>query len=144
LQPWAWQSREFLREKLIGKVVIFRVEYTLDNGKRVGELWINDEDIRNTVVKNGWAAVPPRKDKEGNDRPVSKEDQVLVNCMSSFGFGFFLFPVQEEAKTKKVGIYRTPDAKSIRKVTYHDFSDQKKEATFFEKNKSSKRTGIWI
>lgn len=72
-----------MREKLVGKAVIFRVEYTMDNGKRVGEVWLGTEDIRDSVVTNGWASVPPRKDPQGNLRPVSKEEQVLLNRMLS-------------------------------------------------------------
>jgi endonuclease YncB( thermonuclease family) len=65
--------------------VIFRVEYQLDNGKRVGEVWLGTEDIRDSVVSNGWAAVPPRKaPQQGNPRPVSKEEQALLTRMNSF------------------------------------------------------------
>lgn len=129
-EHWAWQSREFLREKLVGKAVIFRVEYTMDNGKRVGEVWLGTEDIREAVVTNGWANVPPRKDQQGNLRPVSKEEQALLTRL-------------EEAKAKKIGIFREPvEGKSQRRIVYHDFSDQKKEATFFEKHKGAKRKAV--
>lgn len=70
-----------MREKLIGKAIVFRVEYTTENGRRFGEAWLGEEDIRTSVVKNGWANIPPRKDQQGNTRPVSKEDQALVTCM---------------------------------------------------------------
>jgi len=128
-EAWAWQSREFLREKLIGKAVVFRVEYTTDNGRRFGEAWLGEEDLRQSVVRQGWANVPPRKDAQGNLRPVSREDQALVT-------------LQEEAKAKSIGIYKPVTDASIRKINYHDFSDQKKENTFFEKNKNTKRKAI--
>jgi endonuclease YncB( thermonuclease family) len=128
-EAWAFQSREFLREKLIGKAIIFRVEYTTENGRRFGEAWLGEEDLRNSVVKNGWAAIPPRKDVQGNLRPVNKEDQALVT-------------LQEEAKAKAIGIFKPVTDASIRKVNYHDFSDQKKENAFFEKNKNTKKKAI--
>jgi staphylococcal nuclease domain-containing protein 1 len=128
-ENWAWQSREFLREKLIGKAVVFRVEYTTEGGKRNGEVWLGQEDIRQTVIKSGWATVPPRRDQQGNQRPVSKEDQALVN-------------LQEEAKGKGLGIYKKFDNSSVRKINYRDFSDQKKESVFFDKNKGQKKKAI--
>lgn len=49
---------------------------------------------------------------------------------------------QEEAKAKKIGIFRDAvEGKSQRRIVYHDFSDQKKEATFFEKHKGAKKKG---
>lgn len=32
-EPYAWDAREFLRKKLVGKEVAFRVEYKLPFGK---------------------------------------------------------------------------------------------------------------
>jgi hypothetical protein len=44
-----------------------------------------------------------------------------------------------------LGIFKEPvEGKSQRRVIYHDFSDQKKEATFFEKVKGVKKKGIVI
>ena len=79
-QNWAWQSREFLREKIIGKVVILRVEHTHEGGRRIGEAFLGEEDLRQTVVKNGWADVPRRRDQSGAEKPLSKEDERLIHC----------------------------------------------------------------
>lgn len=129
-EAWAWQSREFLREKLIGKAIVFRVEYTTENGRRFGEAWLGEEDLRTSVVKNGWANIPPRKDPQGNTRPVSKEDQALVTLL-------------EEAKAKSIGIFKpATDPSAVRRVNYHDFSDQKKENAFFEKVKNAKKKAV--
>jgi len=41
LQPYAWEAREFLRKKLIGKEVSFTVEYKAPGtGKEYGFLYI--------------------------------------------------------------------------------------------------------
>ena len=33
MQPYAWQSREWLRKKLVGKEVLFSVEYKVSSGR---------------------------------------------------------------------------------------------------------------
>ena len=40
-QPYAWESREFLRKMIIGKEVNFAVENTAPSGREYGQLWVN-------------------------------------------------------------------------------------------------------
>lgn len=40
LQPWAFQAREFLRKKLIGKEVCFTVETKTTSGREYGVVYL--------------------------------------------------------------------------------------------------------
>lgn len=40
LQPWAFQAREFLRKKLIGKEVCFTVEIKTNSGREYGMVYL--------------------------------------------------------------------------------------------------------
>ena len=41
LQPFAWEAREFLRKKLIGKEVLFSVEYKVPGtGREYGCIYL--------------------------------------------------------------------------------------------------------
>ena len=40
-QPYAWESREFLRKLVVGKEVNFVVDNTIPSGREYGQLWIN-------------------------------------------------------------------------------------------------------
>ena len=40
LQPWAFQAREFLRKKMIGKEVCFTVEIKTQQGREYGMVYL--------------------------------------------------------------------------------------------------------
>lgn len=55
VQPYAWQSREFLRKMLIGKIVSFHIDYTNPSIKReFGTIMLDDVNVNKQVVQNGW------------------------------------------------------------------------------------------
>jgi staphylococcal nuclease domain-containing protein 1 len=61
-EPFAWQSREYLRRLLIGKEVKFAVEYKVPvSGREYGTVWtkVNGEEksVNELVVSEGWADV---------------------------------------------------------------------------------------
>lgn len=59
-EPFAWQSREFLRKLCVGKPCVFRVDYTLEQagGKEFGTVFINEkENVAATLLAAGWAKV---------------------------------------------------------------------------------------
>ena len=66
-QPWAWQSREFLRQKLIGKQVTYVIESKTPK-KEYGIVFLQEENIAKDIVANGWARVrrPPSGAKDIN------------------------------------------------------------------------------
>lgn len=57
-EKWAFESREFLRKKLIGKTVRFRVDYTVkETGMNYATIFLDDENINESVVESGWGKV---------------------------------------------------------------------------------------
>jgi len=108
-EPWAWQSREFLRKMIIGKPVIYRVEHHQEE-RHYGELWDCEEnDIRLAIVLNGWAEVlpKPRTNKSGMDIDPPTSHLQLEN-------------IRDEAKNNHRGKWKDNAKEAYRKVTYHD------------------------
>lgn len=58
-EAFAWDSREFLRKKCIGKECVFKVDYVVEQigNREFGSLFIGQENIALAVVSNGWAKV---------------------------------------------------------------------------------------
>ncbi|VDK66149.1 unnamed protein product [Onchocerca ochengi] len=62
-EPFAWESREFLRKKLIGQNVIFQCDYTATSGRDHGRIYLggtnleNSENVTETCVFEGWLEV---------------------------------------------------------------------------------------
>ncbi|KAM3268886.1 ribonuclease TUDOR 1 [Capsicum chacoense] len=57
-EPFAWQSRDFLRKLCIGKEVTFKVEYTVPSiGREYGTVFLGDKNVSMLVVSAGWAKV---------------------------------------------------------------------------------------
>jgi staphylococcal nuclease domain-containing protein 1 len=52
MQPFAWQSREFLRRRLVGKEVEFTVDYKVPSGREFATITVGT--FRCCVV---WVAV---------------------------------------------------------------------------------------
>ncbi|KAI3435969.1 hypothetical protein D9Q98_002027 [Chlorella vulgaris] len=66
-EPFAWQSREFLRKFAVGKPCVFRVDYALEQagGKEFGSVFVNDkENVALALVTAGWAKVRAPSDKQ--------------------------------------------------------------------------------
>ncbi|KAG1953286.1 staphylococcal nuclease domain-containing protein 1 [Pimephales promelas] len=81
-EPWAFQAREFLRKKVIGKEVCFTVENKTPQGREYGMVYLgkdtSGENIAESLVAEGLAAVR-REGIRGNNpeqaRLCDLEDQ---------------------------------------------------------------------
>ncbi|KAL6773756.1 TXC1 [Auxenochlorella protothecoides x Auxenochlorella symbiontica] len=109
-EPFAWDAREFLRKLTVGKPVVFRVEYTLDQsaGREFGSVFLNERDnVAVAVVAAGYAKVRPA----GGQQSAFYED---------------LARAQEQAEAKALGLW-TKDAAAleaaVRDVTSSDAFD---------------------
>ncbi|CAG8444479.1 574_t:CDS:10 [Acaulospora morrowiae] len=66
-EPFAFEAREFIRSRIVGKEVSFRVDYTIPSTNReYGTVYLNNENLAHLIVKEGWAKVreESRKNKE--------------------------------------------------------------------------------
>ncbi|OIT04627.1 PREDICTED: ribonuclease TUDOR 1-like [Nicotiana attenuata] len=75
-EPFAWQSREFLRKLCIGKEVTFKVEYTVPSiGREYGTVFLGDKNVSMLVVASGWAKVREQgQQKDANPYLKSLQD----------------------------------------------------------------------
>uniref|UniRef100_A0A158P6P6 Staphylococcal nuclease domain-containing protein 1 n=1 Tax=Angiostrongylus cantonensis TaxID=6313 RepID=A0A158P6P6_ANGCA len=64
-EPFAWDSREFLRKKIVGQMVTFMKEYTAASGRDHGKIYLggtnpdNAENVTESGVAAGWLEVRP-------------------------------------------------------------------------------------
>ncbi|XP_010547787.1 PREDICTED: staphylococcal nuclease domain-containing protein 1-like [Tarenaya hassleriana] len=70
-EPFAWESREFLRTLCIGKEVVFKVDYKVEAiaGREFGSVFLGNENVAMLVVAAGWAKV--REPGQQNQDKVS-------------------------------------------------------------------------
>ncbi|XP_033101620.1 staphylococcal nuclease domain-containing protein 1-like [Anneissia japonica] len=104
-EPYAWQAREFLRKKLIGKEVYFTIEYTAPgSGRAYGCIYLgkggNAENVTESCVAEGLVEV-----RRGGIKP--SDDQTR------------LIDIEDAAKAAGKGLWakeQSPDA--VRDITW--------------------------
>ena len=83
-EPYAWEGREFLRKKLVGKAIQFKVEYKVpyrDQQRECGVLYLDEENLIETLVSAGYADVIRRKQNNENaefQRLVELEEAAIA------------------------------------------------------------------
>ena len=55
-EPFGWDSRDFLRQQILGKVVKYTVDYK-NNDKTSGQVFIDGKNMNIEMVKNGFAKI---------------------------------------------------------------------------------------
>jgi len=113
-QPWAWESREFLRKKCIGQQVSFTIEHKTEGGREFGIVSLsNGVNLLKEIAAEGWAVVmrPP----EGKE-PRSELHAELIQS-------------SEAAQEKKIGVFqeggedraiRTPPKQPLDGIALYD------------------------
>ncbi|KAG6383090.1 hypothetical protein SASPL_157160 [Salvia splendens] len=91
-EPFAWQSREFLRKLCIGKEVTFRVDYTVPSiNREFGSVFLGDKNVALLVVSGGWAKVRDQGQQKGEASPYLAD----------------LLRLEEQAKQQGLGRWNT-------------------------------------
>lgn len=95
-EPFAWESREFLRKKCIGKEVTFKVDYTVSAiNREFASVFVGDTNLALAVVAEGWAKVRSQGGQNNEASPFLAELERL----------------EEQAKQKGLGMWdKTPGA----------------------------------
>jgi len=118
-EPYAWECREFLRKKLIGKEVQFAVEYKVPgSGKEYGSIFVKSpitgesENVTELLVAEGLVEV-----RRGGIKP--SDDQTKLN------------ELEDVAKEAKKGKWSTDAIEHVRSILWNientrNFVDQKK------------------
>ncbi|RKP10055.1 hypothetical protein THASP1DRAFT_22190 [Thamnocephalis sphaerospora] len=95
-EPFAFESRDYLRRLLVGKDVFFQIGYTTQGGREYGQIFIGNEaePVNHACVRNGWCRVRDEA-KRRRDDESAEEDAVLDQ----------LAALEEQAKDAKVGVW---------------------------------------
>ncbi|MEW5304675.1 MAG: hypothetical protein WDW36_007269 [Sanguina aurantia] len=102
-EPFAFQSREYLRKKLIGQSVVFKIDYVVEQlgNREFGSVFLNEkENVAVAVVTNGWAKL----------RGMGKEQSPFMEELKK---------AEEAAQIKGVGLWNkdsTAIAESMRSM----------------------------
>lgn len=85
-EPFAWESREFLRKLCIGKDILFKVDSTAP-GREYGTIYLGDTNIAYLVVANGFAKVKEQGRRKGDNNPYTTELLRLEEKAKDQGLG---------------------------------------------------------
>lgn len=104
-QPLAWESREYLRRKLVGKAVTFYIEYAVPSGREYGTVFLDEgtaqaENVSKSILREGLAKI-----REGA-RAETDDFQELVAA-------------QQAAQTAKKGLWADDVASKVRNITWN-------------------------
>jgi len=130
-EAFAWDSREFLRKKCIGKQVQYTIEFKNPSGREYGNVRLlsgeEPVNLSTEVVAHGWAKVkrPNQPPKDGQYRP---EIQELIN-------------LEEEAQSAGKGIFNK-DPVDIENSKRPPAADVSNPAALYEQLKGKPQTGI--
>ncbi|XWS51529.1 hypothetical protein CRYUN_Cryun12cG0183800 [Craigia yunnanensis] len=87
-EPFAWNSREYLRKLCIGKEITFRVEYAVPSiGREFGSVYLGDKNVAMLVVSEGWAKVREQGQQKGEASPFLAELLRLEEQAKQQGLG---------------------------------------------------------
>lgn len=89
-QPWAFESREFLRALAVGKEITFISSHSLpsndDVPRDIGSAEIGGADLSDELLKNGWAKLKDLK-RDPTEEDTRKRD--LENEAKASGKGLW-------------------------------------------------------
>jgi staphylococcal nuclease domain-containing protein 1 len=103
-EPFAWESREFLRKRVIGQQIHFDIGHTHEeSGRDYAVVSFNGSNLALDILANGWAKV-----KMGKDGNVSKSNEEL-------------YEAQKEAERQQRGLHQknVKPEHHIRSVEYN-------------------------
>lgn len=81
-EPFAFESREFLRKKCIGQPVRFSINHTSESGTSFGDVFLlrTNENLAEYMVRSGWAL---SKDADKDAERIFDDRRVLVDYHNS-------------------------------------------------------------
>ena len=125
-EPFAYQAREAIREKIIGRKVDYVTEYMAGNKKAVS-VSVDGEDLATMLVSQSLARVNERR---ANTAEGGLHERLLA--------------LQEEEKKKSKGVWNTDptfQAKNNRQVVYFGEGDYNASRILQEANQEARPLG---
>jgi staphylococcal nuclease domain-containing protein 1 len=134
-EPFAYHAREFLRERVLGKVVQFvlpgasvetATNLSESSKQDFAEVTFNNVNLSELMITSGYAKVmlpKPKAPKEGKDGKPASDKPTLTPEKEA------LLKLQEEAQKQKLGMFAT-NCKSVRALIS---ADGKQNVELFKK-----------
>ncbi|KAL7193280.1 hypothetical protein ACSBR2_024983 [Camellia fascicularis] len=105
-EPFAWESREYLRKLCMEKDVTFKVDYTIPSiGREFGSVFLGDANVALMVVSKGWVKVGEQGQQKGDASPFLTE----------------LLRLEEQAKQQGLGCWTRVSLSSLLPFSPHTF-----------------------
>ncbi|THD19388.1 Staphylococcal nuclease domain-containing protein 1 [Fasciola hepatica] len=124
--PFAWQAREFVRSKLIGREVCYTIETELPSGRKYGSVFIgkstNGENIALLLLEEGLAELRKLNAVAAEKNPVYQQ----------------LMVAEELAKSSQKGRWSTDALDAVREVIW----SLDEPRTFVDKYKGKRLHGV--
>ena len=105
---YAFESREFLRKLLVGKVILYKIDYT-HNDRKFGHIKLDDKNINVEILKNGFGKI--------SFVPKTQEKILKSELWSS------LQEAEKEGKDKKRGLYEDNSENKTHIRDLHNLGD---------------------
>ncbi|KAL6067154.1 nuclease domain-containing protein [Balamuthia mandrillaris] len=140
-EPFAWQSREYLRELLIGQTVKYKIDSQTDK-RAYGTVLLtpNDDDVAQLIVSEGWAEVSRPKGADSSnttegdaqstkkrERTPKKEVQELIDL---------------ETKAKELGKGKWTQSQEEKEHALPTIDTDFDAVEFYKSSKGKTLTGI--
>lgn len=118
-EPFAWEAREFLRKMLVGKEIMFFVEYKVpSSGREYGSVWLKvdgqPQNVTDTLISEGMVEV----------RQTGRTSEELQR----------LGALEAAAKASNKGKWNKDTTKTVRDIVWSMSNDELR--TFVEKNQN--------
>jgi endonuclease YncB( thermonuclease family) len=119
-EPFAFESREWLRKKLLGKSVTFRVSHKHEaSGREYGTVACEGEDVATAMVAAGWArARVPNAKGGGGDADDAAAAAPSAAASASGSDRDALIALDEAARTQQIGVHARGGAAHVRSINY--------------------------
>ncbi|OEH74962.1 nuclease and tudor domain-containing protein [Cyclospora cayetanensis] len=122
-EPYGWPAREFMRSRLVGQQVQFKVEYAF-NGKEYACVMLKGENVACELLRRGLAKL-----RDSRNPPNAHDLEELERC-------------EAEAKSKQLGLFSAdPGSSTVRQITWA-VGDASFVSAFAEKHRGEQLPAI--
>ena len=112
-EAYSYDSREFLRKLVVGKVVLYKVDYS-HNDRKFGHIVLDNKNINAEILKNGFAKI--------GFLPKGQEKLYQSELWTT------LKEAEKEGKEKKLGIYAADSSDNKTHIRHlHNLSDAEED-----------------
>eukprot|EP00249_Psilotum_nudum_P022287 c28457_g1_i1 orf=385-3351(+) len=145
-EPFAWDSREFLRKKCIGQEVTFKVDYVVATiSREFGSVFLGETNLAASVVSEGWAKVRPQIGQNSEVSPYLAELECLEEQAKQQGLGMWnKMPGSSEASIRDLPPSALGDASAFDAMGLLDSSKGKPLPAIVEQVRDGSTVRVYL